>query len=97
MLNDKLLPVLLTHLDKDSGLIATSLFDMPNINTGLTAQQLYDVCNEAREAFLLDWDHCITYASDNTNSTTRQRNSLLQKIRSARGDQRFSTLAALVI
>ena len=47
--DNKILPVL--HVDKDSGLIATSLLVMPNINSGLTAQQLYDVCNEVREAF----------------------------------------------
>ena len=74
------MPVLLTHVDNDSELIATSSLDMPNINSGLTAQQLYDVCNEVRKAFPLDWDHCITYSSDNTNSMTGQRNSLLQKI-----------------
>ena len=49
--DDKLLLVLLTHVDKHSGLIVTSLLDMPNINSGLTAQQLYDVCNEVRKAF----------------------------------------------
>ena len=47
--DNKILPVL--HVDKDSGLIATSLLVMPNINSGLTAQQLSDVCNEVREAF----------------------------------------------
>ena len=81
--DDKLLPV-----DKDSGLIAASLLDIPNINSGLTAQQLYDVCNEVREAFSLNWDNCITYSSDN---------SLLQKIRSVQVDQRFFTLVSLVI
>ena len=49
--DDKLLLVLLTHVDKHSGLIVTSLLDMPNINSGLTAQQLYDVCNEVRKVF----------------------------------------------
>ena len=44
-----------------------------------------DVYNEVRKAFLLDWDNCITYFSDNTNSVIGQRNSLLQKIRSAQG------------
>ena len=95
--DDKLLPVLLTHVDKDSGLIATSLLDMPNINSTLTAQQLYDECNEVREALSVDWDHCIMYSSDNTNSMTGQRNSLLQKIKSAQGDQRFLRLVSLVI
>ena len=47
--DNKILPVL--HVDKDSGLTAASLLVMPNINSGLTAQQLYDVCNEVREAF----------------------------------------------
>ena len=29
--DDKFLPVLVRHVDKDSGLIATSLLDMPNV------------------------------------------------------------------
>ena len=64
----KFLHHLTRHVDKDSGLIVTSLLDMPNINSGSTAQQMYDVSNEVREAFSLDWDNCATYSSDNTNS-----------------------------
>ena len=75
------------HVDKISRLIATSLVDMPNINSGSTAQQMYDVCNEVTEAFSLDWDNCVTYSSDNTNSMTGQRNRLFQKTRSVQGDQ----------
>ena len=71
-------PVLVRHVDKDSKLIGTSLLDMPNINNGSTAQQMYDVQNEAREA--LDWDNCIAYSSDNTNSMIEQHNCLLQEI-----------------
>ena len=48
------LPVLARHVDKCSGLIAKSLLEMPNINSGSTAQQMCDVCNEVREAFSLD-------------------------------------------
>ena len=50
--DDKHLPVLVRHVDKDSGLIVTSLLDMPNINRGSAAHQMYDVCNEVQEAFL---------------------------------------------
>ena len=49
---------------------------------------MYDVCNDVRKAFSLDWDSCVTYFSDNTNSMIGQRNSLLQKIRSVQGDQK---------
>ena len=49
--DDKSLPVLVRYVDKYSGMIATSLLDMPNINSGSAAQQMYDVCNEVREAF----------------------------------------------
>ena len=52
--HDKFLPVLARYVDKDSGLIAISLLDMPNINSGSTAQQMYDACNKVREAFSLD-------------------------------------------
>ena len=84
--DDKFLPILVRCIDKDSGgLIATLLLDMPNINSGSTAQQMNDVYNEVREAFLLDWDNCVTYFSDNTNSVIGQRNSVLQKIRRAQG------------
>ena len=82
------MPVLLRRrVDKESEQIATLLLDTSNINSRSTAQQMYDVCNEVREAFLLDWNNCITYSSDNKNSMIGQRNSLLQKIRSAKGDQ----------
>ena len=36
--DDKFLPILVRQVDKDSGLIATSLLDMQNINSGPTAQ-----------------------------------------------------------
>ena len=39
---------------------------------------MYDVQNEAREA--LDWDNCIAYSSDKTNSMIEQHNCLLQEI-----------------
>ena len=39
---------LVIHVDKDSGLIATFLLDMPNINSGSTAQETYVVCNEEK-------------------------------------------------
>ena len=71
-------------MDKDSGLIAASLLDIPNINSGSTAQQIYDVY---KETFSLDWDNCVTYSSDNTNSMIGQRNSLLQEIQGVEGDQ----------
>ena len=62
---------------------------MPNISSGTTAHQMYDACNEVREAFLLDWDNYVVYSSDNTSSLIGQRNSLLQKIRNAQGDQKI--------
>ena len=43
----------------------------------LTAHQMYDVCTEVRETFSLDWNNCVTYSSDNTNSMITQSNSLL--------------------
>ena len=74
-------------MDKDSGLIAASLLDIPNINSGSTAQQIYDVY---KETFSLDWDNCVTYSSDNTNSMIGKRNSLLQKIQNEQGDRKMS-------
>ena len=62
---------------------------MPNINSGSTAQQIYDVYIET---FSLDWDNCVTYSSDNTNSMIGQCNSLLQKIRGVEGDQKIFTI-----
>ena len=55
--DDTFFPVLVRHVDKNSGLILTSFLDMPNINSGSIAQQMYDVLNKVREAFLLDWDN----------------------------------------
>ena len=87
--DDKFLPVLLRHVDKDSGLIATSLLAISNINSGSTAEQMHNVCNEVSEAFSLDWDNCVTFSADNTKSMVGQHNTLLQKIRSAQGDQKI--------
>ena len=44
-------PFLVRHVDKDSGLIAISLLDMPNINWGSIAQQMYDERRKVREGF----------------------------------------------
>ena len=74
--DDKFLPILVRKADKVSGLIVTSLLDMPNITSGSTAQQMY-VCYEVREAFSLDWNNCVMYSSDNINSMIGERNSTL--------------------
>ena len=42
--NGKFLPVIVRYVDKDSGLIASSLLDMQNINSNSKAQKMYDVC-----------------------------------------------------
>ena len=81
--------VLVRHVDKDSGLIAASLLEMPNTNNGSTAHQTYDLWNKVSEAFSLDWDNFVAYSSDNTNSMIGKRNSFLQEIRSAQGDQKI--------
>ena len=48
-----------------------------------------------RETFSLDWDNCVTYSSDNTNSLIGQRNSLLQKIRDVEGEQKIFAAGCL--
>ena len=53
--DEKCFPVLVGHIDKDSGLITASLLDKPKIST---AQQMCDVRIEVREIFLLDWNNC---------------------------------------
>ena len=60
------MPILVRHVDRDPGLIATSLLKMPNVNSNSTAQQSYDVCIEVRGAFSLDWDNFVTYSPDKT-------------------------------
>ena len=61
------MPILVIHVDRDPGLIATSLLEMPNVNSNSTTQQSYGVCIEVRGAFLLDWDNFVTYSPDKTN------------------------------
>ena len=87
--DDKYLPILARHIGSKSGLVETSLLDMQDINSGSTAQQMYSSCNEVIENFSLDWDNCVTYSSDNTNSMVGARNSLLQKIKSSQGEQKI--------
>ena len=49
--------ILVRHIEKISRLIETSLLDMPNINSGSTAQQMYDACNEVvKDNFSQSWD-----------------------------------------
>ena len=79
--NDKHLPILIRHVGKTSGLIETSLLDIPNINSGSTVQQIFNECNEVIEHFSLDWNKCVTYSSDNIKSMVGSQNSLLKKIR----------------
>ena len=69
-----------------------SLLDMPNNNSSSTAQQIYDVF---REMLSLDWDNCVTYSSDNTNSMIGQRNSLLQETQGVEGDQKIFAVGCL--
>ena len=86
--NDKYLPILIRHVGKTSGLIEKSLLDIPNINSGSTAQQMFNVCNEVIENFSLDWNKCVTYSSDNTNSMAGRQNSLLEKIKDSQAEQK---------
>ena len=51
--DDKFLSILVRHVSKHLGLIATSLLDMANINSGSTTQPVYSVCNQVREVFPL--------------------------------------------
>ena len=67
---------------------------MPIIDSDSTAQKIYDVCNEVREAFSLDWDNSMTYSSDNTNSMIRQLTAYLRKYEVRKVTKRFSTLVA---
>ena len=86
--NDKHLPILIRHVGKISGLIETSLLDIPNINSGSTTPQMFNVCNEVIENFSLEWNKCVTYSSDNTNSMAGCKNSLLKKIKDAQAEQK---------
>ena len=50
---------------------------------------MYNMCNEVRKAFSLDWDNCVTYSSDNRNPMIGQLNSLFQNIQIAQGGQKI--------
>ena len=83
------MPILVRHVNKDSELTVPSLLDIPIINSGSTAHQMYDVCNEVREAFSLDWDNCVTYSSDKTNGMIGQSNILQRKYKVCKVTKRF--------
>ena len=59
--NGKCLPVKVRYVDKDSGLIATSLLDMQNINSNSKAQKMYDMCSKVKEVFSLDWEPAMVF------------------------------------
>lgn len=51
---DKHLRILIQHVGKTTALIEASLLDIPNINSGSTGQQMFNVCIEVIENFSLD-------------------------------------------
>ena len=82
--------ILVRHIEKVPRLIETSLLDMPNINSGSTPQQMYDVCNEVVKGnFSLSWDNCVSDSFDNTNSMVEAHESLLKKIKDSQGNQKI--------
>ena len=90
----KIFPVLVRHVDKNSELIITLLLDIPIIDSDSTAQEIYDVCNEVREALSLGRDNSMTYSSDNTNSMIGQLTAYLRKNEVRKVTKRFSTSVA---
>lgn len=60
--NDKYLSILIGHVEKNSGLLEISLLGIPNVSSGSTAQQMFNVCNEVIENFSLDWNKYVTYS-----------------------------------
>ena len=86
--NDKFLPILIRHIGKDSDLVETSLLDMPDINSCSTAEQMFETCDTVIKSFSLDWNNCVSYSSDNTNSMIGKRNSLLKRITNVQGNQK---------
>ena len=79
--NDKYLSILIGHVEKNSGLLEISLLGIPNVSSGSTAQQMFNVCNEVIENFSLDWNKYVTYSQDNSNSMAGSYNRLLKKIK----------------
>ena len=86
--DDKFLPVLIRHIGKDSGLVETSLLDMPDINSCSTAEQMFETCDTVIKSFSVDLNNCVSYSSDNTNSMIGKRNSLLKRITNVQGNQK---------
>ena len=82
--------ILVRHIEKVPRLIETSLLDMPNINSGSTPQQMYDVCNEVVKGnFSLSWDNCVSDSFDNTNSMVEAHESLLKKMKDSQDNQKI--------
>ena len=51
---DKHLPILIRHVGKTTALIKTWLLHITNMNSGSTAQQIFNVCKEVIENVSLD-------------------------------------------
>ena len=77
-----------SDISTQDGIIETLLLDMPKINSGSTAQQILNVCNEMIENLSLDWGKCVTYSSDNTNSMVQCDNSLLKKSKDSQAEHK---------
>ena len=66
--------ILVRHIGNVSEQIETSLLDMPNINSGSTAQEMYDACNEVvKNNFSLSWDTLVIHLTIQTHRTKEEQ------------------------
>ena len=49
---------------------------------------MFETCDTVVKSFSLDWNNCVSYSSDNTNSMIGKRNSLLKPINNVQGNQK---------
>ena len=86
--DDKFLPILIRHIEKDSGCIKTSLLNKSDINSCSTAEQMSETSDTVIKSFSLDRNNYVLYSSDNTNSMIGKRKSLLKRITNVQGNQK---------
>lgn len=89
--SNKCLPILIRHVDGLTGLIRTSLLDMPDITAGDTST-LFNTCEVTLVEAGLKWEHRMAYSSDNASAMVSRHNSLLPQIKQKQKDEGYRQL-----
>ena len=82
---DKFFPVLITHVDEETGLITTSFLDMPVVNEA-TGENIASALKASLKQGGLDVEQCVAFSSDNASVMTGQHRGVMSYLRKGNKD-----------